>query len=83
MQRALLFLKQRFSDGHVKWRGDFDVLAVAFDESDVEAESFYHAGVVGKAVVVGLFIRCLQQLDVKTLRRLYQTVVTARLRSAL
>ena len=60
-------------------RGNLDVLAIALDEGDVEAESFDHAGVVGETVVVGLVVGSLQQLDVEALGRLHQTVVSTRL----
>lgn len=38
--------------------GYLDVFTVAFDEGDVEAESFNYRGIVRKAVVVRLSVSC-------------------------
>ena len=37
-----------------------------------------HTGIVGKSVVIGLLVSCLEQLDVKSLRCLHQPIVIAR-----
>ena len=52
-----------------------NILAVALDKGDVEAKSFNHTGVVRKAIVVGLTVGCLKQLDVESLWGLHEAIV--------
>ena len=67
-----------FGDGDVVGCGDLDVLAIALDKGNLVAVTLHDGSIVGKAVVVGLTIGGLQQLNVEGLWGLHQTIVATR-----